>query len=958
MIQTFLHYVAHDIIKKYGTDLSKIAIIFPNKRASLFLNQELAKIIDKPIWSPSYITISDFFKKYSKRTICEPMELVCKLHKVFCQTTGIQESLEQFYGWGEILMSDFDDIDKHLADPRQIFSNIKNLRELDNTDFLNEEQKMVLKRFFSNFSDDNNTELKKRFQKLWTHLEDVYVNYNQVLKAQNIAYEGALYREVIENQELVFEYEHYLFVGFNFLQEVEKQLFKRLKKEGKASFYWDFDNYYVGNQNQQHPHEAGINIAEYQNIFPNEFDVEDNNIYNNLQKEKNITFISASTENIQARYVSKWLENQQRIDDGNKTAIVLCNEELLTTIIHCLPSNENEVNVTTGLPLRQTPFFSLLIHLINLQTIGYQDKREQYILRYVNAILKHPYAKLISDKVDQLRTDLNKQHIYHPKRENLCLDEGLTILFSKITNDKKNLQLTNWIIAVLEQIANTIQNEEPHSNFVLEDPLFQESLFRTYTIMNRLSELILQEEVNVETTMFLQFVKQLIHSTSIPFHGEPAVGTQIMGVLETRNLDFEHLLILSCNDGNMPKGIKDTSFIPQALRIAYGLTTINHKVGIYAYYFYRLLQRAKDVTILYNNSTENGKTGEMSRFMLQLMVETNHHVQQYTLHDNQQAITLTPKSVEKTPAIMERLKKKERISPTAINQYLRCPLQFFYNHIAGIKEPDDNDEDNIDNRTFGKIFHYASQILYEPLMKEGKNILHSDLEYLQKHPELIERTVDEAFSHELFNGQTPHYNGLQLINRKVIIHYLKRLIAIDQRLVPFRIIGLEKEVQTQFSIHTSQGEQTLTLGGIIDRLDEVDGTLRVLDYKTGSKEPKNLPNIEAVFNSDNIDDKNKHSDYFLQTLLYSIIVHDSNTENPRNYPVSPALLFIQHTADENYDPTICINQPVRDVATLAEEFKQHLTKLLEEIFEPSIPFQPTSKIERCQNCIYKQLCGL
>lgn len=957
MIQTFLQYVARDIIDKYGTNLSRIAIIFPNKRASLFLNQELAKVVNKPIWSPSYITISDFFRKYSKRTVCEPMELICKLHKVFCQTTGMHEALEHFYGWGEILLSDFDDIDKHLADPRLIFSNIKNLRELDDTQFLNKEQKEALRHFFSNFSDENDSELKKRFQQLWSHLEEVYNNFNNILKEQNIAYEGALYREVVENEELTFEYDHYLFVGFNLLQEVERQLFIRLKKEGKAHFYWDFDHYYTDkSKHNGFMHEAGIHIAENQALFTNEFDADNKEIYRHLEEEKNISFISASTENIQARYVSQWLDDKQRIDDGNRTAIVMCNEELLPTVIHCLPPTVDEVNVTTGYPLQQTPFFSLLIHLINLQTIGYQKNRDQYILRYVNAILKHPYAKLISDKAEELRIDINKRHLYHPKRDDLCLDEGLNILFSTITDERKNLQLTKWLIDVIEQMTRTIQNQETLPDTLTKDPLFQESLFRTYTLLNRLFELIEQEEVEVDTTMFLQFIKQLIRSTSIPFHGEPAVGLQIMGVLETRNLDFEHLLILSCNEGNMPKGLKDTSFIPHALRQAYGLTTTDHKVSIYAYYFYRLIQRAKDITILYNNATENGKTGEMSRFMLQLMAESGHNIQLHTLQAGQAPMTLTPKVVAKEPAVMERLKEIQRISPTAINRYLRCPLLFFYNYITGIREPENNDEDSIDNRMFGNIFHYASQLLYEPLSANGKTIHHSDIEYLQKHPELIERAVDQAFSHELFNGQSPSYNGLQLINRKVIVQYLKLLLGIDKRLVPFRILGLEKKVETTISIQTSECQRTLTIGGVIDRLDEVDGTLRVVDYKTGHRKQEKLPDVQAVFNPENI---KKHSDYYLQTLLYSAIINDSESENPNKLPVSPALLFIQHSNSDNFDPTICFgNAPIKDVKPLVEEFTEQLTRLLEEIFEPTIPFQPTPYIERCESCAYRRLCGM
>ena len=345
----------------------------------------------------------------------------------------------------------------------------------------------------------------------------------------------------------------------------------------------------------------------------------------------------------------------------------------------------------------------------------------------------------------------------------------------------------------------------------------------------------------------------------------------------------------------------------------------------------------------------------MSRFMLQLMAESGHSIQRYTLQAGQAPMTLAPKPVIKEPAVMARLKGLKRISPTAINCYLRCPLRFFYSQVAGIKEPDNNDEETIDNRMFGNIFHYASQILYKPLSARGKIIHHADIEYLQKHPELIEQAVDKAFSHELFNGQTPHYNGLQLINRKVIIHYLRLLLTIDRKLVPFRILGLEKEVKTTLPIRTSEGEQILTVGGIIDRLDEVDGTLRVIDYKTGNRQQEKLPDVQAIFNPENI---KKHSDYYLQTILYSTIINRSETENPSKLPVSPALLFIQHSSGEQFNPTLILgNAPIQDVASLKEEFIQLLTQLLEEIFEPNVPFRPTPHIERCEFCPYRQLCG-
>ena len=249
MNNSFLEYVAKDIINKYGTDLSRIAVVFPNKRASLFLNEHLARMVDAPIWSPSYLTISELFRSHSDLIVAEPIKLICDLHKVFTNITQTDETLDHFYGWGQLLLSDFDDIDKNMADAKKIFCNLRDIHELDDLSYLTEEQKRILKRIFSNFTDNHNTELKDRFIKLWSHFYDIYKEFNDYLAAQQLAYEGALYRQVVENEDVDFKYDTYLFIGFNMLQTVEQKLFKRLMGNNKAKFYWDFDQYFIANEN-------------------------------------------------------------------------------------------------------------------------------------------------------------------------------------------------------------------------------------------------------------------------------------------------------------------------------------------------------------------------------------------------------------------------------------------------------------------------------------------------------------------------------------------------------------------------------------------------------------------------------------------------------------------------------------------------------------------------------------
>ena len=925
-MKDFLAYVAEDIISKYGTDLSHITVVFPNKRASLFLNEHLARLAEKPIWSPSYITISDLFRQQSDLMVADPIKLVCDLHKSFCLCTGIDESLDKFYGWGQLLLTDFDDIDKNMADADRVFANLRDIHELDDVSYLTDEQREMIRRFFSNFSEEHNSELKERFLRLWSHFADIYHDFNRRLAAQGLAYEGALYRQVVHSacccatatnttdatnatSTPSFPAAHYLFVGFNLLQKVEQKLFTTLKAEGKASFYWDFDHYYMQDN------EAGQYIGQYLELFPNALDIQADDIYRNFQRPKHISYIAAPTENIQARYVSTWLREQQRYADRRRTAIVLCNEALLPVVIHCLPPEVDKVNITTGYPLSQTPVASFIQLYFNMMNGGRSP-------RLVRIFQRHPYAQY--------------------------LEEG--------GEEAKAINLTQ-LLTFLRQIARNANSK---------DPLFQESVFRAYTLVNRIGDLVASVDLCVDDTTLQRLVNQLIQQTSIPFHGEPAEGIQVMGVLETRNLDFDHVLLLSCNEGNLPRGVNDSSFIPHSIRKANELTTVENKVSIYAYYFHRLLQRAKDVTILYNSATEDGQRGEMSRFMLQMLVESGQPITMHTLQSGQTATRWQPQPIAKTDSVMATMQTVfTKLSPSAINRYMRCPLQFYYCYVADLKEPDQaEDEQELDNRIFGNIFHDAAEIIYRQLPRD---ITRDLLGHLLKTKVEIERAVDESFQRHMPFATT---SGLHLINREVIIHYLRQLLEIDQKLAPFTILGLECDVYRPLANHHGEGLPVIPIGGRIDRLDMLsDGRIRVVDYKTGSHNLKPLPDVNAIFDPDRIHD---HSDYYLQTFVYADIVRrqlseptpscedirrsTSNVQRSTS-SVSPALLFIQHAAAEDYDPTLCFGKErIVDIAVYANRFNELLEAKISEIFSPDTLFMPTADLRTCQSCPYAQMC--
>ena len=953
MNNTFLQHVAKDIVRKYEGRLHRIAIVFPNKRASLFLNQYIYDLKGETMWGPSYFSISELFCQHSGLLLADPIQLVCELYESFKKYTGTSETLDQFFGWGQVLLSDFDDIDKCMADAEKVFRNLRDLHEFDNIDYLNDDQKKILKRFFSNFRDDHNSKLREQFIDVWSHLNDVYDDFKGRLLEKRIGYEGMILRQVAEGEHLSFDYDEYLFVGFNVVQEAERVLFKQLKDEGKARFYWDYDTYYMPEEDaeQSKINKPGRFIANQLKDFPNELNGDDEAIYQQFKGEKDITIISSATENIQARYVGKWLKDHDLLKCDNHTAIVMCNEGILPTLLKQIPEEVESVNITSGYPLMQTPVSSFIQEAIALQTEGLV--KDRYRLHYIYSILYHPLARHISDKCDELIKDLRSNRRFYLERKELtALDDNMAVLFADLNHIGDNettyrpaLALASYLRTLLKQVGCGAKKNDPKQ----ANPLEHEAIYKAYTITNRLYGLLNSGEIDIDITTFQRLLNQIIRATNIPFHGEPAVGLQVMGVLETRNLDFEHLLILSCNEGNMPKGENDPSFIPHSLRKAYGLTTTEHKTAIYAYYFYRMIQRAKDVTFLYCNATDDGHTGEMSRFMLQLLVEDKHHnISRGSLQTMLHPQTHQPQPIEKDKAIIKKLSDIEYFSPTALGKYLRCPLQYFYQQIAGIKENDDKDMDDIDSQLFGSIFHDASEILYRK-MPNWRNITESDINKLEDKKVIME-CVDEAFKKNLFKNQsasfTPQYNGLQLINHNVIVRFLEQLLKADKKTIPFSIIDLEDPVEYGLDING----KNIKIGGRIDRLDERGGLIRVIDYKTGRKLPGKMESVEEIFMPEKIGD---HSDYYLQTMLYSIIVDEKKPTNC-NKTVSPSLLFIQHVKNE---PMLKIDDTaVTDVKIYRDEFLTRLKALIKEILDESEPFSPTPCKERCELCIYRKMC--
>lgn len=973
-MKTFLSIVAQDLLEHYGTDMRHVTVVFPSKRAGLFLSQELLSLSTKPVWAPRYITMGELFRQHTTRLLADPIDCICRLYALYIKYVGEEirtdegdaalqhESLDRFWGWGEVLMADFDDIDKHLADARQVFRHIHDLAELQDLSFLDEEQKRILARFFGYFSADENSIIRQRFIRLWDKMSDIYTELKQQLASENMLWEGALYREVCESvmqQGLAHKDGHQIcFVGFNVLNSVEEELMKAYAPH--ARFYWDYDVYYTDDPS----HEAGEFMRRNLRLFPSALPASH---FRNLERLKEITYISCTTDNAAARYTRQWLGGNLNADE-RMNAVVLCNEQLMLPVLHSIPDTAEQgmpekINVTMGFPLSETPVYSFVNALLSLQTDGWDERHSRFRYAFTQQVLHHPYARF-ADK------------------EQLVSCRATT-----------QTELLGYVRAMLETVGKaygTIASPD------IYEQLYIESVFQAHRIILKFIQMLQHPDAlfNVHPNTLRRLIRNVLSSTSIPFHGEPATGLQIMGVLETRCLDFSNLLMLSVEEDKLPRNTQQNSLIPPVVREVYGLTTPRHKISIFAYYFYRLIQRAEHLTCVFNENCVGIEHHEISRFLRQLMAERSPeqlHIHKFSIENKPLYSAPLMFQIEKTPDIlkamygkygMEHSKQPHYLSPTAINSYCRCPMQFYYRYVEGLR-PADEETDEIDPSVFGNIFHDASEILYTDVMLRhgGSRVILKEwlLPYLQKDNRFLRQYIDLSFDLNVFHPfadeeekdrrirecldtrKVPQntYVGQAIIVRDVLVRYLYNLVRCDCRLAPITIHGLETQCMTTLPIQANGQTLTIRTGGRIDRLDELaDQTLRVFDYKTGT--PHSFSgDISALFVRGDL-----HPDYVFQTCLYALALKRSPQWSGQG-AISPALFFVRESYNENYDPRIFVKvldesgkaAKTANFCDFMEDFKQELDTLLKEIFTAEVPFTQTSDKKVCEKCDFCLLCN-
>lgn len=961
-MNNFLHHIATTLLQNYQEKLSDCCLVFPNRRAGLFFTKYLTEIIDKPLFSPKIITINELVQELSDVQIGDNLHLVFDLYKVYKTEIKSQETFDDFYFWGEMLLNDFDDLDKELVDAQDMFTNLASLKEIDDQfGYLTEEQQAILKSFWQNFDFSKHSKHKDDFISIWQILYPIYEKYQKELVTKKVAYEGMVYKEVADKikqgESLELPYEKVIFVGFNALNKAERLIFDYLQDNELAEFYWDYDKYYLENKR----HEAGFFLRDNIKRYPSpDKDI----VHDYLSKnDKNFQLISVPSDVGQAKLIPQIIEQfkEENPDfDYNKTAIVLADEHLLLPVLHSLPQDVDDINITMGYSLKDTPIYSLVEHIIELQK-GIKSSKNSYSFYYKNvlAILNHQYIKPHnSHKVQQLIENIVQLNRVYVAPDVFGDDELLKQIFIKV--DDVN-SISDYLLDILHKInkeINIVVDEDEEAPANLE----QEYIYYIYLELNKLKEIITKHNIEFQKLdTFLNLLKKIIQTLKIPFTGEPLAGLQVMGILETRVLDFDNLIILSMNEGVLPATGAAPSFIPYNLRKGFGMPTIEYQDAIYGYYFYRLIQRAKNITMLYNSQSSGSGTGEMSRFIYQLKYESDFKITEKNLVYDLKMTTPKEIAIQKSDDVIGKLKEylqeeggRRYFSPSAINTYLDCSLKFYFRYIAGLKEPDEINEE-IDPMMFGNLLHEAMNILYLPF--KGKLINTDDIDALRKDKEAIKQSIIKSFKLKYFNIEED--KEIEITGRNILIYeilkkYIRQVLKVDKRYTPFEVKGLEEAFKVPFPVTVNDQQKHVTIGGAIDRIDRIEGAVRIIDYKTGTVKDK-FKDVDSLFIKN---DKNRSKAVF-QTFLYAMAYEKMNGDN---YTLTPAIYWLKDAFNPKFDyhikQTIAPRkyETVVDYKLFADDFESKLQELLEELFNPELDFIQTEEEDSCKYCPYIEIC--
>jgi CRISPR/Cas system-associated exonuclease Cas4 (RecB family) len=952
-MHNFLRNTAADILEKHQ-DLQKLILILPNRRAGLFFTQHLGTLISEPTWMPEIKTIEEVFYHYAGQSPADDLSLVFELYRVYKGLHPNPEEFDRFFFWGEMILKDFNDLDQFLADAKKLYHQLAEFKEFEtDQSFLTESQIDLIQQFWKSF-ERQNREHQEKFLKFWELLNPLYHAYQASLDVSGLAYSGKLYRRVAESlDQIPVPEKHVIFVGFNAFTLTEERLIKHFISEFGAEIYWDVDQYYLEDKRQ----EAGLFFREYQKdkVFGPTFPQHIPRLIQ-TNKAKIHTYATPLKTN-QANLVGSILEKVAPGENWEKTVVILPDEQMLFPVLHSLPDQIEKVNVTMGYPVKNAPVYAFLEAVLEMQRfIKVEEGKVLFYHQAVKNLLSSIYLKSSNPSFCRdLLSDIQTKNQIHISQEALSVGGSLfALIFQKLESN----QLFAYLARLMEELAERLQDE----------PLQRSYLYQCFKQLTRLREVFeKQDALTVNREFFIRLFRQVFREVKLPFEGEPLQGLQLMGVLESRNLDFRRVIICNMNESSFPPSAGLNSMIPFNLRRAFRLPVQEQNDAIYAYTFYRLLHAAEEVHMIYTTASDQGKAGEKSRYIQQMMVEMGLDMEEQVIFVPIDQKASQAISIEKDPEVMSLLERYAvqadgtsltAFSPSALSVYLDCRLKFYLQYLAGIQEKQEVSEE-IDASVFGNLAHYSMENLYLGFMeRKNRDLLQpedfKDLKEKWVFP-AIEKAI-RAFYH-LEEAAETKLNGQMAIARDVLQKYIHRILEIDAASAPFRLVSLEKgkRYEARLEIEAGVERKKIMLRGIIDRVDELNGVIRLIDYKSGG-DKKDFPDIDSLFDREST----KRNKAAMQTMFYGLIYQATHPENQAM--LKPAIFNLKEMFSDDFDPYLYqkvgrSRTEVNDYRDFHEEYEMGLKGLLEELYDSGTPFSQTTDLKKCEYCPYKEICG-
>ncbi len=933
MRKEFLKQVAERFFAETGGELRDYTFVFPNRRASLFFRKYLTTCADRPFFAPAVTNINDFFRQLSHLKPLDKIHLQYRLYKVFKSVMPeFRDSFDDFIYKADVVLGDFDDIDKYLVKAESLYSNIKDLKEIESKyDYLSENQRKAIEKFWNVFIPYKEGRKERSFMEIWDRLFEIYTEFRKDLVSDVKAYEGMIYRDVAEKiqssdhslQEKLNDCAHIVFVGLNAPNKCEKALFDYLYNIGIADFYWDYYGEVIRDSQNKSSLLMDENIRRYHSRYPLAED-------GGLPDEKPYVEAIAVPSGVgQAKYVHTLLEQICEREGGGEdlfnTAILLPDESLLFPVLNSLPEQIEKVNVTMGYPLSNSGVSTFVRSLSRLhQIIKERDGELCFYHKNVVDVLSHPFIKAALGHEDTgmtIAAEILKNNIIYVPRSRFADNEVLKIVFAKIeiaSDDDTPAALSQYFRNVLETVAPYL------------DKIDKEFILSYLKCLNMVGAL----EIPMLAQTFMTMLDRITDGISVPFSGEPLAGLQIMGPLEIRSLDFENLIILSSNEDTFPRASTAASLIPYNLRLGFELPTYELQDAVGAYHFYRSICRAKNVYMLYDSRTSGLRSAEESRYIKQLEMHHGHPVVHRDVSfslggrvcDGDVEVAKTDEDIE--------LLRNLKYSCSTLQKYIKCPMQFYFEKVKGLKV-DQEVTESLDEASFGRLYHGVMKYLYDRF--NGKVVSADDIKSLMARKDLIEEAMSKTFKYE-FNIE--EVSGRNLIVSAVVEKLVLQTLKCDMSSAPFTMIGHELRKDMMF---TTEAGNKVPFVCYIDRLQKASGMTTIIDYKTG-KEKFSTAAVSSMFDPDLADT----SAHLFQLMLYALIMKECGMLQKE----SDASLSVYYTK-QIFDDKPGFVLPGEENYSA---YRQCLSSLIDEILNPQVPFRVCQNARACSECPFVAHC--